>query len=87
MPPNARRLGFLVLHFVHIYMHNSKLKLIQGLLPIKRSLYYRRYLFSWLELYVTYRRRVMNPSTHRNHFAIRRFVRAYTRNSKTTGCM
>ena len=56
-------------------------------LPIQRLLYYWRYLFSCLELYVTYYWRVMDPNMHRNHFAIRRFLRTYTRNSKTTGCM
>ena len=45
------------------------------------------YLFSWLELYARYGRRVMDPNMHRKHFAIHHFVRIYTHNSKTTGCM
>ena len=58
----------------------------KDVLPIERLLYYRRYLFSCLELYVRYDRRVMEPNTHLNHFPIRHFVRnLYTRKSKTTG--
>ena len=56
-------------------------------LPIKRLLYYWKYLFSWLELYVRYNWRVMDPDMHRNHFPIQLFERTYICNSKTTGRM
>ena len=59
----------------------------KDVLPIERLSYYRRCLFLWLELYARSHRRVMHPITHQNHFAIRHFVRTYTRNLKTTGCM
>ena len=49
-----------------------------NVLPIEQLLYYRRYLFSWLELYASYHRGVMNPNTHRIHFAILGFVHTYT---------
>ena len=44
-------------------------------LHIEQLLYYPRYLLSSLELYVRYKRQVMVPNMHRNHFAISRFVR------------
>ena len=93
--------GLPVRHFVHNYTHNLKTKgRTQSLylrdttippdgdiLPIERLFYYRRYLFSSLELYVRYDRRGMDPNPQRNHLAIRRFVGTYTRNSKRIGCM
>ena len=86
MAPNTRRVGFPVHHFVRIYTYKSKTK-GRTLSGIERLLYYRKYLFSWIELYVRYHRRVMDSNTHRNHFSICRFVRTCTRNSKTTGCI
>ena len=65
----------------------QKLKVVKDVLPIKRLLYYWRYLFSGLELYVSYYWWVMSPSLHRNHFPIWHFVHSCTRNSKTTGHM
>ena len=59
----------------------------KDVIPIELLLYYRRYLFSWLELYVSYYLRVMDQNTHCNHFLVRHFVCTYTHNSKTTGRM
>ena len=88
MAQKALRVGFPVRHFGRTST-TQKLKAVQGrfayrtialLLEISILLYL-------LELYVKYHWRVMDPNTRRNHFAIRRIVSPYTRNSKSTGCM
>ena len=69
------------------YLHEQveNLRLYNDAVPDKRLLYYRRFLFSGLELYARYNRRLMDPDMHRNLFMIRHFVPTYTHNSKTTG--
>ena len=79
MAQNMCHSGFPIHHFVHNYMHNSITKgWYKDILPIEQLLYYRRYLFCWLELYARFDRQVTNPNTHRNHFRIRHFVRILT---------
>ena len=80
-----RRGGFPISHSVDNYMCNSKTK--GRIYKDDCILYYGRYLFSWLELYARYNWRVMDQNKHRNQFPTQHFVRTYTHNSKTTGCM
>ena len=86
MAPKALRVGFSVCHFVRNYTNNSKTKGRTRKFYLSND-YNRGYLLSWLELYVTYQGRVMNPNSHRRHFEIGRFVGTYTNNSKITVCM
>ena len=82
MAPNTRCSGFPIRHFVHNYTHAHSIT--KGRI---RKFYLsseQRYLFSRLELYARYDRRVMCPNTNRNHASIRDFVHTYTRTSKTS---
>ena len=54
---------------LHAQLENSRW--YEDVRRIERLLYYWRYLFTGLELYVRYDRWVMDPNTHRNHFPIR----------------
>ena len=73
MAPNTRHDGFPVRHFVRNYTHNLKTKrrIRTFYLYIERLLYPRRHLFSWLDLYAKYDRRVMNSNTEGNHLSFR----------------
>ena len=73
-----------------VYLHTQleNVRLYKDALPNEWMLYYRRDLFSELELYVRYDRQVMDPNPHLNFFrTYTTFVHAYTCNLKTTGCM
>ena len=59
--------AFLYVILCIITRTTQKLRSYKNVLPIERLLYYRRYIFSWLELYVRYDQRVMDPNTHHNH--------------------
>ena len=78
---------FLMCHFVRTYLRAEleNYRSCKDVLPIEQLLYYQRYLFSRIELYVRYSHWVMAPNTHRNFFPIRHFVHTYTHSSKTTG--
>ena len=69
------------------YSH-TKLKSVprsyKDVLPIKQLLYYQRFLFSVIELYVRYDQWLMAPNMHHNLFLIRHFVCTYTHNSTRT---
>ena len=57
-------------HFVRTYCTctTPKLKSYKQALPNEQLLYYRRDLFSGLELYARYDRQLMNPNRYRNLF-------------------
>ena len=64
-----------ICHFVCTYAHNSKTKgRIRMLYLSNDCIYYRRYLFTGLEMYARYDRWIMDPNMHRNHFLIQNFV-------------
>ena len=58
--------------YLHTQLKNYRS--YKNALPIEQLLYYRRYLFSGLELYERYDWRVIDPNTHCNHFLILHFV-------------
>ena len=72
MSPNVHHRRFPIMPFcAYLYPHNMKTKgarIYKDVLPIKRLLYYWRYLFSGLELYVRYDLLVIDPKTHHNHY-------------------
>ena len=83
-PQTPVAVAFLYAILCVITRTTRKLKVVyKNVSPSERLLYYRRYLFSCVEQYVRYDRRVMDPNTDRNHFSIRHCMRTYTRNSRT----
>ena len=68
MVPNTHHELFSIHHFVRTYLHNMKTKGRIKTLPNNWLLYYEKYLFSALELFVRYDRWVMESNTHRNLF-------------------
>ena len=87
MAPNTHGSLFLICHFAHTYMHNSKATGCIRMFYISNDYSDQRCLFSGSELHARYNWQVMASNTHGSLFPIRHFVCTYTHNLKTTGCI
>ena len=77
MAPNTYLGLFPRLHLVRSYTQNSKTtgRIYKDVLPMERLLYYRTYLFCWLELYVRHDRQLSYGSKHASQlFPMRYFA-------------